>query len=295
MLDLAGPCQAFYEAKNYGFEANLHYISTQTSVASYEGLMLSGIQPLPSSLSENAIVMVCGSNYHDDIYKDEISRQSMTWLCNALKPCTTLVGICTGAFLLGSAGLLNGRSCTTHHQYTSELAHRFPKAEVQPDRIFVQDGLLYTTAGVTAGIDLALHIIQNTKDAQLSMEIARDLVVYRRRMANDPQISQQITYRNHISPLVHSVQDYLQEHLTDKLVLTHIAEKFRVSVRHMQREFKNATCITIREYIQELRLEEAKHYLDKGETIETAAYKAGFPQTKALRLAWKKKYQSLPR
>jgi transcriptional regulator GlxA family with amidase domain len=126
------------------------------------------------------------------------------------------------------------------------------------------------------------------------MEIARELVVYRRRMPNDPQISKQIGYRNHISPLVHSIQDHLQSYSGQKILLTEIAQKFRVSLRHMQREFKNATGMTISQYLVELRLEEAKSYINRGDSIESAAYKSGFPQAKALRTAWKKKYQSLP-
>ncbi|MDV5169705.1 GlxA family transcriptional regulator [Photobacterium rosenbergii] len=291
LLDLAGPCQAFHEAKNYGLDLTLHYIGAKRSLLSYQGLGLSGIAPLPVSIPEKAIIVVCASKYSDAIDCND----TVQWLKVVPRPCTKIVGICTGTFLLGSAGWLDGRSCTTHHQLTAQLAARFPEANVLHDRIYVHDGQVFTSAGVTAGIDLALQLIENLSSPAYAMDIARELVVNRRRMSNDPQLSKQISYRSHISPLVHSIQDYLQLHSDEKLLLNDIANIFRVSVRHMQREFKSATGITVRQYLVEIRLEDAKGFLEQGYTIESAAYKAGFPQAKALRSAWKKKHQSLPR
>lgn len=290
LLDLAGPCQAFHEAKSNGLNLSLRFIGANSSFLSYQGLGLSGIEPLPETISDRAILVVCASKYNDNTF----CKDTVQWLKSVPKSCTKILGVCTGSFLLGEAGWLNGRSCTTHHQLTLKLAERFPEANVQFDRIFVQDGQVYTSAGVTAGIDMALQIIEGLSNPAYAMDIARELVVYRRRMSNDPQLSKQISYRSHISPLVHSIQDHLQNRLSEKLCLQDIASQFRVSVRHMQREFKNATGITIREYLVELRLEEARNCLEQGHTVESAAYMAGFPQAKSLRSAWKKKYQTLP-
>ncbi|WP_330960931.1 GlxA family transcriptional regulator [Photobacterium sp. 53610] len=295
LLDLAGPCQAFHEAMNYGMKLNLHFIGDQSSFSSFQGLTIGGIQPLPPALPDHAIVIVCASKYHKAIYQNQASQTCIEWLRRMPKDNTRILGICTGAFLLGLAGWLDERECTTHHKLTQALSDQFPAAKVIPERIFVRDDQIYTTAGVTAGIDLALQLIEELNGSPLALEVARELVVYRRRMANDPQISQQLCYRSHISPLVHSIQDYLQARLNEKLTLTDIAEVFRVSSRHMQREFKNATGVTIRDYLVELRLEEAKSYLEHGETVEVAAFKSGFPQASSLRAAWKKKYQSLPK
>lgn len=295
LLDLAGPCQTFHEAQSRGLKVALHFISPSAVIKSHEGLTLADVSPLPDCIADNAMIIVSGSNYHEAIYTDPISQECIAWLSVIARPSHTIMGVCTGAFLLGLAGLLEHRACTTHHQRTTELATCFPHATIIPNRIYVQDQHIYTSAGVTAGIDLALALIQHTAGAQFSMEIARELVVYRRRMANDPQMSALVNYRNHIQPLIHDVQDYLQTQLTEKLSLTELSAKFRVSTRHLQREFKQATGLTLRDYLVELRLEVAKSYLDKGYTIEASAYQAGFPQAKALRLAWKKKYQTLPR
>ncbi|MDO6708575.1 GlxA family transcriptional regulator [Photobacterium sp. 1_MG-2023] len=294
LLDLAGPCQAFHEALSQGMPLELHYIGDQTTCHSHQGLTFCGIEPLPESLPEPSIVMVCASKYHHGIYRNQASEHCIDWLRTVPQSQTTIVGICTGAFLLGLAGWLNDRHCTTHHQLTQQLSEQFPATTVLPERIVVQDGQVYTTAGVTAGIDLALQLIEARNGSAFAMNIARELVVYRRRMANDPQISKQLSYRSHISPLVHAIQDDLQRRISEKITLNDVAARFRVSSRHMQREFKQATGITIRAYLVELRLEEAKSYLDNGETIESAALKSGFPQASALRAAWKKKYQSLP-
>lgn len=295
LLDLAGPCQTFHEAQSRGLNVALHFISPNTVIKSHEGLTLADISPLPANIADDAMIIVCGSNYHETIYSDPVSQQCITWLRAITRPTHIIMGVCTGAFLLGYAGLLEQRACTTHHQRTPELATLFPNANIIPNRIFVQDEHIYTTAGVTAGIDLALALIQQTEGVQFSMEIARELVVYRRRMANDPQLSKQVSYRNHIQPLIHDVQDYLQSQLAEKLSLSELSTKFRVSTRHLQREFKQATGLTLRDYLVELRLEVAKSCLDKGYTIEASAYHAGFPQAKALRSAWKKKYNCLPR
>lgn len=295
MMDLAGPCQTFHEAKSRGLDLTLHFISPVANISSHEGLTLSSLTPLPESIDDHALVIVCGSNYYDGIYTDPISQQCIAWLQSVLTSNTSVLGICTGAFLLGHAGLLDQRSCTTHHQRTAELALVFPKANVLPNRIFVHDEQIYTSAGVTAGIDLALALIQQSAGAQFAVEVARELVVSQRRMANDPQLSQQLSYRNHIQPLIHEVQDYLQSHLTQKLPISELSTRFRISTRHLQREFKQATGLTLRDYLTELRLEVAKNYLDQGCTIESSAYQAGFADAKALRTAWKKKFNSTPR
>lgn len=292
MMDLAGPCQTFHEAKSRGLNLTLHFISPVENIKSHEGLTFSDLSDLPESINEHALIIVCGSNYYDGIYTDSVSQQCIAWLQSVLSSDIRVLGVCTGAFLLGHAGLLDQRTCTTHHQRTEELARVFPTANVLPNRIYVQDKHIYTSAGVAAGIDLALALIQQSAGAQFAVEVARELVVSQRRMAHDPQLSQQVSYRNHIQPLIHDVQDYLQSHLTHKLSVTELSTRFRISTRHLQREFKLATGLTVRDYLVELRLEVAKNYLDQGCTIESSAYQAGFPDAKALRTAWKRKLNS---
>lgn len=294
ILDMAGPCQAFHEANELTHQFHLHYVGFTDEVKSYQGLSLANLEEPPEKLPKNSIVLVCASKYKADIFSDPESLRSIEWLQSAPVDDTLILGICTGTFLLGKAGLLKHRQCTTHHSLTSELSGRFPDAEVIADRIYTKTGNVYTTAGVTAGIDLCLRIIEVLANSKCSVDIARELVVHRRRMANDPQLSHHLSYRNHVSPLIHSVQDYICSHYQNKLSTADLSDTFRVSQRHLQRLFKEYTSVTLKEYITLLRLEEAKNLLESCKTIEQAAYLSGFSQPSSLRAAWKKYYGSLP-
>jgi transcriptional regulator GlxA family with amidase domain len=294
LLDMAGPCQAFHEA-NYSEQLfNLHYVSFAPSITSWQGLQLTALSIPPKKLPDNSIVIVCASKYENDIVDDPFSNKSITWLQQVSKTDALIIGVCTGTFLLGKAGILNGLECTTHHTLTKKLAELYPKAQVKEDCIYVQSGNIYTTAGVTSGIDLCLKIIELLIDTQCSIRVARELVVHRRRMANDPQFSTHLSCRNHISPIIHSVQDYVSNHLNEKFTITDICKMFNISPRHLQRLFKEHTNITLRDYITSLRLAEAKSLLENSQTIEEAAYQAGFAQPASLREAWKKHYGNLP-
>jgi transcriptional regulator GlxA family with amidase domain len=294
LLDLAGPIQAFHEAQLIHSGFVIHFVSFDSEVMSRQGMGISGLTLPPAELPPHSIVIACASRYRPDIYTDPASQKSIMWLKNVPREDTTLASLCTGAFLLGKAGWLDGRECTTHHTLTAQLQRDFPKANVVSDRIHVKSGMVSTSAGVTAGIDLCLDIIENRAGAYYSIAVARELVVCRRRMANDPQISNHLSFRNHISPFIHSVQDYIACHFNEKLSLARLSSQFRVSQRHLQRLFKTYTGMTVRDYIAELRLEEAKHIINRGETIERAAHQAGFNAAASLRSAWKRKYYSLP-
>ncbi|GGY55605.1 AraC family transcriptional regulator [Bacterioplanes sanyensis] len=294
LLDMAGPCQAFHESNERGGQFDLHFVSFDSNASCYQGLTLSQLQPPPAQLPGRAIVVVCASKYQPGVYTDDAAVKSAHWLRTAPADDTLILGICTGTFLLGRAGLLDHRQCTTHHSLTAELAEQYPRAKVIADRIYLQDGHLFTSAGVTAGIDLCLALIEQLSNGQCATEVARELVVHRRRMANDPQLSLHVRYRNHVSPLVHAVQDYIANHYRQHLSTTVLSQHFRVSQRHLQRLFKEYTGVTMKEYITRIRLEEAKNLLDDCQTIEQAAYLSGFSQPSTFRAAWKKYFGGLP-
>ncbi|ASP37539.1 hypothetical protein CHH28_02105 [Bacterioplanes sanyensis] len=294
LLDMAGPCQAFHEASELTGQFDLHFVSFDDHATCHQGLMLSNLQTPPSHLPANSIVVVCASKYQPGVYTDESSEKSAHWLRTAPRSDTLILGICTGTFLLGKAGLLNHRQCTTHHSLTMELSDQFPLANVIADRIYLQDRNLFTSAGVTAGIDLCLSLIEQLSSGHCATEVARELVVHRRRMANDPQLSLHVRYRNHVSPLIHAVQDYITSRYRERISITELSEHFRVSQRHLQRLFKDYTGVTMKEYITRIRLEEAKNLLDDCQTVEQAAYLSGFSQTSTFRAAWKKYHGGLP-
>ncbi|WP_428244022.1 GlxA family transcriptional regulator [Gynuella sp.] len=294
LLDIAGPCQALHEANKQAPLFKIYFVGFSRTVHSHQGLDLTNILEPPIELPERSIIFVCASKYEPNIYSDPESARSIEWLRQAIREDTLVVGICTGAFMLAKAGLVDGKEVTTHHSLTTELAQQFPDIQVLTDRIFVRSDNIYTSAGVTAGIDTTLYLISQLASTRTSVDVARELVVHRRRMANDKQISDHLKYRNHISPLVHAVQDYICEHFRESLNIADVCHLHRVSQRHMQRIFKEHTDITVRDYIASLRLEEARQLLENGMGVEQAAHLAGFPNPSSFRDAWKKRYGGLP-
>ncbi|MDD9179455.1 MULTISPECIES: GlxA family transcriptional regulator [Aliivibrio] len=296
LLDLASSCQTFDEANKLGCNYKLHYISFSKSISSHQGLYLTNLTYPPTNIINESIIIACASGYEPDIYSDEVSQQTANWLRSHYIKNKSLVfmGICTGAFLLGKAGILNGHKCTTHHSYINKLSEQFSETEVLKDIMFVKSGNVYTSAGVTAAIDLSLDIVEKHYSTQISIAVARDLLVHRRRMSSDPQISNHIISRNHISPLIHSIEDYISIHFKTELTVTEIAKMNNISIRHLQRNFKECTGSTISDYINKMKLEEARHLIKEGISVVNAAYEVGFKQASSLRKLWKKHYNSLP-
>ncbi|MFT6836071.1 MAG: transcriptional regulator GlxA family with amidase domain [Francisellaceae bacterium] len=296
LLDLAGSCQTFDEANKLGCKYKLHYISFSKSITSHQGLHLTNLTYPPTTIINESIVIVCASGYDAKIYSDEASQQAANWLRSHYIKNKSLVfmSICTGAFLLGKAGILNGHKCTTHHSYINKLSEQFSDTEVLKDIMFVKSGNVYSSAGVTAAIDLSLDIVEEHYSTQMSIAVARDLLVHRRRMSSDPQISSHIISRNHISPLIHSIEDYISIHFKAELKVVEIAKMNNISIRHLQRNFKECTGSTISDYINRMKLEEARHLIKDGISVVNAAYEVGFKQVSSLRQLWKKHYTSLP-
>jgi transcriptional regulator GlxA family with amidase domain len=146
-------------------------------------------------------------------------RDFFKWLNECAGRNVNICSVCTGAFILGQAGLLDGIECTTHWRRIPELRQRFPKAKVIEDVLFVKSKNIYTSAGISAGIDLALSILEDLKGPFFTHKVARGLVVYHRRSHRHKQESIYLDYRNHINPQVHAVQDYLIDHLSAKTAL----------------------------------------------------------------------------
>lgn len=296
LLDMSGPVQAIHESNElHGHCFNLHFVGLDHQVSSWQGLALTQLDPLPERVSANSLVVVCGMKLAQDYRRVAADDRLQQWLQRAHKDGALLAGICTGAFVLGEAGLLDGRRCTTHHRLLDQLRTNFPQARVIPERIFVEDGRLFTSAGVTAGIDLTLHLIARLRGAREAVDTARELVVFARRMADDPQISLHFQSRNHVSPLIHEVQDTLSRDLCKPITVARLAEQYRVSPRHLQRLFRASTGVSIKSYLTDLRLARATDLLARSDaSVELVAERSGFQSTRAFRDAWLKKFGRAP-
>lgn len=207
---------------------------------------------------------------------------------------TRIASICSGALLLAAAGLLDGRHCTTHHSLIDSLRALAPTAKVEENRVFVEDGPLLSSAGVTIGIDLALYLIERYAGALLAACVARRQVVFQRRSGQDPQLSPWLMHRNHLHPAVHRVQDLIAADPTQAWTLAQLAAAVHVSDRHLSRLFARHAGIGIVAFQQRLRIARAQQLLaDPRLSVERIAELAGFASARDFRRVWRQ-YESGP-
>jgi transcriptional regulator GlxA family with amidase domain len=203
--------------------------------------------------------------------------------------------ICSGALLAARAGLLDGYSCTTHHAECGELAALAPQAKVLDNRLFVIDGERYTSAGVTAGLDLMLNVVSSLTGHACALAIARHLVLYLRREGADPQISPWLAGRNHLHPAVHRVQDAIIANPAENWTLTRLAKIANSSPRHLSRLFNEHAGMNMTTYINSLRVALAHQLLTSSRLdMERVAERTGFASSRQLRRAWRRSYDTPP-
>lgn len=273
MLDLAGPLQAFSEARG---RYRTRVCSTQRQIRSHQGVLLADLDPLPDVNADalaNAIVVVPGMPY---AATQRVERAMTRWLVDAARAGAHIASVCTGSFIVGEAGLLDGRRCTTHWSRTAELAQRFPTATVLDDRLFVTDGNVTTSAGIASGIDMALAFIEHADGPIVAAEVAREMVVYIRRDGAQEQSSVYLDYRTHLHPGVHRVQDFIVQNPRARATLLELAEVAGMSSRSLTRSFRAATGISVHQFTTRVRTELARSLMhDPGLTAEAVAQRAG--------------------
>ncbi len=299
ILDLAGPLQAFYEAKNdYGqpFDISLAGLSSQAQAV--QGVLLANMQHYTTlELQAGDYVFIAGVGeacFSDAEYRRE-SPQLFAWLTQMHAQNVRLCSVCSGAFVLAQAGLLNHKKCTTHWKSLKRLQQHFPEAKVQSDCLYIKDGNIYTSAGIASGIDLALSVIEEEQGALVASQVAREMVVYLRRNGMENQTSVFLDYRTHLYEGIHKVQDWLIQHPQKKNTLEDLAEIAHMSSRNLTRLFRKATGITIKEFITKIRIELAKKLLQNPDlTVEAIASRCGFQDARQLRRLWKQQFGSSP-
>jgi Transcriptional regulator containing an amidase domain and an AraC-type DNA-binding HTH domain len=291
LLDLAGPVQVFTEAKFYGFEADIEFYKYQDEPISTSNLSFGNIKHFKEAkLKEGDFVFVPGMNFdYVNSFSFRAERDFFKWLKECADRKIIICSICNGAFALGEAGLLKDTECTTHWRRVKELEKQFPQAKVLVDILYVKSNNVYTSAGISAGIDLALAILEEIKGPLFTHKVARGLVVYHRRSGRHNQQSIYLDYRNHINPQVHEVQDYLIDNLSKENDIESLASMVNMSPRNLSRIFKEKTGSTILEYLTLLRIEYANTMLNNPEyTIEYIASKCGFKTARQLQRILKK-------
>jgi transcriptional regulator GlxA family with amidase domain len=208
----------------------------------------------------------------------------LAWIADASHGARRTTSVCTGAFLLAAAGLLDGRRATTHWASAGALARRYPNVTVEPDPIFVRDGPLWTSAGVTAGMDLALALVEDDHDSELALSVARHLVLFLRRPGNQSQFSATLASQQPAREPLREVQRSVVEDVTGDHCVEAMAERAHMSPRHFARAFGAETGVTPARYVERVRLEAARRRLENGtEPIAAVAAACGFGTAETMR------------
>lgn len=219
----------------------------------------------------------------------------LRWLVD-MAPRTRRVGsICNGAFVLAAAGLLDGRRATTHWQFAKELSEMYPRARIEPDQIFVRDGNIYSSAGVTAGIDLVLALIEQDCGAAISLAVARALVVFLRRPGGQSQFSVHLQAQLTEHTQLGQVLDFVLENLSKNLSVAQLASQAGLSERSLTRLFHDELRTSPARFVEVARVEAARSLLEAGPlTIQQIAHRCGFGSTDTMRRAFLRHIQTPP-
>jgi len=285
LLDISGAAHIVYEAVAAGAAITLDFVSAhagQTEATSTSGLGFSRLIDHSSIvLGPDDCVFVPGleSTYLTDAVFLESIEPFLGWLSAQQQRGARICSICTGAFILAAAGLLE---------------ERFPRVQLLRNRLFVQHGSIYTSAGVASGIDLALYLLEQDYGTAFASAIAREVVVYLRRGEGDPQLSIFLQYRNHLEDRIHAVQEWLVQNFHEKHTVDDLAAIANTSPRNLTRLFKDTTGITIGQYTEKLRVERAIQLLRERVKLRTIASTCGLQSVNHLRDLFKKHTGVLP-
>ena len=294
LLDWAGPAEALrmandaHRSQRRPVPFNLRFVGPRTNARSSVDAMIGNLGPLPRELPRRAWIVLSGTPSRQVHAEASANKAVIDWLKGLeLNEDRQLVTICSGALLAARAGLLRGRSATTHHQHLDDLRTLDPECSVIQNRVFVNDGNVWSSAGVTTGVDLALHLIATECGASLAAVIAQTMVVALRRGPNDPELSPLLRYRNHMHAAVHRVQDAVSEAPQQNWTLTKMANVAHTSSRHVTRLFIEHAGVTPLQYVRGIRVAIAELSLRAGHNVTRAAELAGFRSDTQLRRAWR--------
>ena len=295
-LDVTGPMDVFSEANRF-LEPEEHY---QLQVIGVEqgllpcsnGLTLQAHQHFSAALQAYDLLLVAGGPQLPFV---DFGPAFDHWLRGASARARRFGSICNGAFLLARAGLLDGRTVTTHWGDAAALAALCPTTRVEADRLYVEDGELFTSAGVTAGIDLSLYLLAKDHGPQVALSVAKRLVVFTQRAGGQSQFSPFLTpYAEEISPVAR-VQHYVMANLTGDLAIVDLAVAANMSARNFSRVFTREAGVTPAEFVEQARVDAARVMLESSRAaLKTVAYQCGFRDAQHMRSVFNRRLGVTP-
>ena len=280
-LDVAGPAEVFAQAGGYDVQVAAPVrepLATGSGYAIVPDLALADVRDPIDTL------VVAGGEGTRAASADDLL---VGWIADAAPRARRVASVCTGAFLLARAGLLDGRRATTHWAWCDALARAFPAVTVEPDPIFVADGPIRTSAGVTAGMDLALSLVEEDLGPERALEVARGLVLFVRRPGGQAQFSAGLRAQAAARAPLRDLQAWMTDHLDADLSVGALARRTHMSERHFARAFKDETGMTPAAYVERVRVERARLLLEStAAPVASVAKRCGFGTVETMRRAF---------
>ncbi|MDY7545695.1 DJ-1/PfpI family protein [Glaciimonas sp. CA11.2] len=224
------------------------------------------------------------------------SPEIVEWVANAAPKIQRLAALCTGSFFLAEGGALDGRRATTHWRFSERLGKKYPAIKVDADAIFIREGNIWTSAGVTAGMDLALAIVEEDFGREIALEVARDLVIYLKRPGGQSQFSVHLSSQMTTHPTIRELQSWIMLHLDDDLSIPKLAARIAMSERNFARVFQRETAESPAEFIESARFEVARRMLEENTSaLKQIVLKTGFRTEEKMRRVFQKKIGVTPK
>jgi transcriptional regulator GlxA family with amidase domain len=289
-LDIVGPWEVFASAnsalRNEGPMYEIQLVTTGRGLTFLgdSGLTLSAKLRYRDVRPDSIDTLIVPGGTGPQTLRD---RAVLDWVRNVTRDARRVASVCTGAFLLAEAGVLNGKRATTHWKYAKGLASRFPQVTVEPDRIYLQDGRTYTSAGVTAGMDLALALVEEDLGSAVALQVARVLVLFLRRPGGQRQFSTLLSAQASDYKSFPELQIWMAENLREDLSVEALASHMAMGVRNFARVFVREMDITPAHFVDQLRLDYARDKLEvTDKSLEQVAEAAGFRSAEVMRRAF---------
>ena len=277
-LDVAGPVEVFAAAADYRVEV---VAPAAGQVPAHSGLVLFAERALANVRGPVDTLLVAGGEGTRAVMSD---HSFLTNVRRVAQHSRRIASVCSGAFVLAEAGLLDGRRATTHWGSCELLASRYPQVTVEPDPIFVRDGDVWTSAGVTAGIDLALAMVEDDLGREIALGVARRLVVFLKRPGGQSQFSAQLAGQFADREPLRELQGWITDHVGDDLTVEHLAAEVAMSPRNFSRAFHREVGMTPARFVERTRVDAARRHLEETTaSIDDVATRCGFGTAETMR------------
>jgi transcriptional regulator GlxA family with amidase domain len=285
-LDVLGPVEVLHSAASLSPAAGyrVEVVAPAGGPVTFSNGVVINADPLPDPPPPHDTLLVAGGRGARAAIEDQAL---IAWIAAAARRARRTASICTGAYLLAEAGLLAGRRATTHWRWCDALAARHPDLTIDPDALYIRDGDVWTSAGITAGIDMTLALVEDDVGGHVALSVARELVVFLKRPGGQAQFSQALAAQQAGRPALRELQAWIAGHLDEGLSVAALAAQANLTERSFARAFRREVGQTPAAYVESLRIERARMLLEDGaQSLDAVARATGFRSAEVLRRAF---------